>query len=131
MRLLLLFALCAAAQTPDEVERELVKVRRIYIEKLTGGEAAAQMRDMLMASLQAARVFVVTENLERADAIMRGSAEDLVFTELFQSGERVDARASLSGRSGSTRTGVQGAGASIGVGLDESTRIQERKHEAM
>jgi hypothetical protein len=130
LTLILLMACAALAQSPEEIEGQLTSVRRIYVEKLTGGEAAAQMRDMLMSALQSSKTFVVTENLDRADAVMRGSAEDLIFTDSFQSGERVDARASFSGRTGSgssTRAGSTG----LGVGLDESTKILERKHEAM
>ena len=41
---------------------ELLKIRRLYVEKLAGGETAVQIRDMLIGSLQASRLFIVTEN---------------------------------------------------------------------
>jgi hypothetical protein len=85
---------------------------------------------MIINSLQSSRLFVLTENPDKADAILRGSAEDLIYTDNFQSGESVNARASV-GSSGSTRvTGRRLPGVSVGVGLDESTRSTERKHEA-
>jgi hypothetical protein len=64
--------------------------------------------------------------------ILRGSAEDLVFTDVFSSNEGVSARTSFSlgssrSDSSSTRRGMSG---SAGVGDNESVRIQERKHEA-
>lgn len=108
----------------------LLRVKRLYIDRFGGGEGAAQIRDMVIASLQRTGLFVITENPERADAVLRGSAEDLVFTDVFQSGEAVGARSNASsGRGASTRNRVYGA-LGAGVNESESVRIQERKHEA-
>ena len=74
MRLALVAALAmaAAAQQPaqtgaieEQSLRQLLTVRRVYVDRLGGGETAAQMRDMIIASLQSARLFLVTENQER------------------------------------------------------------------
>jgi hypothetical protein len=76
-------------------------------------------------------VFLVTENEERADAFLRGSAEDLIFTETHQSSDSLNVRASASlgtQRQGSTYN--RGPSASVGAGENESMRITERKHEA-
>jgi hypothetical protein len=75
--------------------RQLLDIRRVYVDRLTGGETAAQMRDMLVSSLQGSKLFVITENQERADAILRGAAEDLVFTEVHSSSEGINARTNL------------------------------------
>ncbi len=137
MRVLLWLApvgLCVAQTAPgleDQALRQLLKVRRVHVERLNGGETAAQLRDMIIASLQAARLFLITENAERADAVLRGSAEDLIFTDTFQSSDSLDARVQLGRGSSSSGSGRQ-AGRSIGasVGEHEATRIAERKHEA-
>ncbi len=118
---------------PPERDRllQLLSVRRVYVDRLTGGETAAHIREMILSSLHSARLFVVTENPERADAFLRGSAEDLVFTDTFSSSEGLDARGSFG--TGTTRTSdTQGRRnyASIGVGEHSSTRIAERRHEA-
>lgn len=111
-------------------EKRLLRVKRLYVDRFGGGEGAAQIRDMVIASLQRTGLFVITENPERADAVLRGSAEDLVFTDVFQSGESVGARSNASsGRGSSTRNRVYGA-LGAGVNENESVRIQERKHEA-
>src|SRR5579859_8020876 len=99
--------------TPAALEdgglRELRNVRRVYVDRLTGGETAAQMRDILISSLEAARIFKVTENEERADAILRGAAEDLVFTDTHSSSDSIDARANFgSGRASSSSRGSYG-----------------------
>jgi hypothetical protein len=111
----------------------LLKVKRLYVEKLDGGESAGQIRDMIVGTLQRSRLFVITENAERADAVLKGSAEDMIFTDTFQTSEGVNGRASFSSgtdRESSTRY-TRGPSMSAGVGDNESTRIAERKHEAM
>lgn len=109
----------------------LLAIRRIHVEKLTGGETAHHVRDMVIASLQRSGLFQLTENPDKADAILRGSAEDLVFTDTFQSSESLNARvaAGWPDRNGTTRATSRN-GLSAGVGESESTRIAERKHEA-
>jgi hypothetical protein len=105
----------------------LLNIKRVHIEKLSG-EVAAPIRDMIINALQAANLFIVTENPERADAVLRGSAEDLVFTDTFQSSDGITARATL----GSSGSGInRRGGLSASVGEQESDRIVERKHEAM
>ena len=47
----------------------LAHVNRIYIEQLGGGQTSDQMRDMIIAALQNSKLFVITENQERADAM--------------------------------------------------------------
>jgi hypothetical protein len=126
-----MLALVAAVGTwpAGEVPPPLLAVKRIHVEKLNG-ESSAQIRDMLINALQSAKVFVMTENAEKADAILRGFGEDLIYNESFESRDGVDARASI-GSSGSSRsTGRRLPGVTLGVGTDESTRSNERKHEA-
>lgn len=120
----------ALAQPPDTGE-ELRQVKRLFVDKFGGGEAASQIRDMVIAALNKARLFVVTENPERADAVLRGSAEDLVFTDVFQSSDGVTARTGLAvGRGATSSRNRESLGVQAGVGDQESVRIQERKHEA-
>jgi hypothetical protein len=144
---LLVAALCAgqavaqdtgrAFAAPDtELERQnlsqLLTLRRVYVERLSGGETAAHLRDMIISSLERSKLFAITENEERADAILRGSAEDLVFTESFSSNESINARGNIGGSNGASagskdrRSGY----ASAGVGEQESMHVSERKHEA-
>ena len=107
---------------------KLGEIQRVYVDRLTGGDTAAQMRDLLIGSLHNARLFVVTEDPERADAILKGAAEDLIYTDQFAAADGVDLRAST-GSSRSTRAGNRAL--SVGVSDDESVNVHERKHEAM
>src|SRR5436305_1278069 len=110
--------LCLAFQAGDLEDanlRQLTTVKRVYVDRLTGGETAAQMRDILIAALEGSKLFVITEKEERADAILRGAAEDLVFTEAHSSSEGVNVRANA----GTGRTSSKG-GATAGVGVGEN-----------
>jgi hypothetical protein len=123
-----------APTVEDQALRQLLTIRRVYVDRLNGGETAAHMRDMIIASLQSAKLFVITENVERADTFLRGSAEDLVFTDTFQSSDNIDARVQV-GRgttysSGSSSSRQPGRSLGASVGENESARIAERKHEA-
>jgi len=122
----------APATTIEEDSlRQLLGVRRIYVDRLTGGETAAQMRDLLVSSLEGVKLFVLTDNQERADAFLRGGAEDLVFTDVHSSSEGINARANIGTGRNARSTNSQSAYGGVGVGENESSRIQERKHEAV
>ena len=110
----------------------LLEIRRIYVDRLGGGEVAGQMRDLIISSLQASKLFIITEDEARADAVLRGSAEDLIFTDTYSSSESLSARASAGTGSNPDRTVVdrRSRSAAVSVGEQESTRIAERKHEA-
>ena len=75
--------------------RQLLSIRRVYVDRLTGGETAAQMRDILISSMEGAKLFILTEKQERADAVLRGASEDLVFTEVHTSSDGINAHANL------------------------------------
>jgi hypothetical protein len=111
--------------------RQLLSIRRVYVDRLTGGETAAQMRDILISSLEGVKLFILTEKEERADAVLRGASEDLVFTETHTSSDGINAHANLGIRTGvSTRTSRSDT-AGLGVGENESDHSAERRHEAV
>jgi hypothetical protein len=118
------FLIGAALIGAAEVQH-LLTVKRIHVDRLTGDQSAAQIRDMIINALQATKLFVITENPDRADASLRGSAEDLLYTDQFQSTEGITARI------GGTVPVVKRGSLNASVGDQESIRINERKHEAM
>lgn len=110
---------------------QLLAVRRVYVEKLSGGETADHLRDMIISSLERSKLFAITENADRADAVLRGSGEDLVFTETFSANDSINARANVGGSSGaSSSKNHKGAYLGGGVGEQDSVHLSERKHEA-
>lgn len=132
-----LMACCAArgADSPG-LQEQMAGIKRVYVDRFTGGETAAHLRELIIASLQQTKLFVITENEQKADAILRGAAEDLVFTEQHQSSDSVNARVATSVGVGNTsRNTERGEGdraryGGITIGEHESMNIKERKHEA-
>ena len=116
------------AKVQESGPTELVAVRRVFVDKFLGGETADHMRDMIISGLHNANLFVLTENPERADVTLRGSAEDLVFTDEHSSSDSINARANL----GHSATRDQrGEFSGFGAGESETNHVAERKHEAV
>jgi hypothetical protein len=135
LALLLLIAPVANrdAKTPeDQAQTQLAKVRRIYIDILTGGDAALKIRDLLMTSLQGSKQFIITEDEEKADATLKGTGTDEVFTENFQSSEGLNAHTQVGGgANGTTASKTTARYAGMSIGETSSRRTEERKHEAI
>jgi hypothetical protein len=110
--------------------RQLRAVRRVFVDRITGGETSAQMREILISSLEATGLFILTENQERADAFLRGGSEDMVFTDVHTSSDSLNAHASLSTRTGYTKSS-SGQSGGVGLGESESEHSAERRHEAI
>jgi hypothetical protein len=126
-------AVLAAQNTgAGSATNSLVDIKRIYVAPLTGGKESAALRDLIIAGLDSTKLFVLTENPDRADAILKGAADDNTFTDSFDSGESVNAHQSLgkygSGASAATRTG--GGYGAVAMGENDIHHIKERKHEA-
>lgn len=123
-------------ETPEDASmQQLAKVRRIYVGILTGGDAALQIRDLLMSSLQRTKQFIITEDEEKADAVLKGSGDDDVFVDVHQSAEGINAHSqfgaaeSQSSRYSSSSSTNHSGG--ISIGENDSRRSEERKHEAI
>src|SRR5260370_35819732 len=71
-----------ASTIEEDSLRQLLGVRSIYVDRLTGGEAAAQVSDLLVTSLESAKLSVLNDKEGRADAILRARAEDLAINDI-------------------------------------------------
>jgi len=119
--------------------RQLLTLRRVYVDRFSGGETAAQMRDMIINGLQSSKLFVITENQEKADAILRGSSEDLVFNEQHSSSDSLNVHSNLGTRRSTDESALRGGSrvgnstdqtVGLGAGESESSHSVERRHEA-
>jgi hypothetical protein len=111
---------------------DLATVKRIYVEQLGGGHTSDQMRDMIIAALQNTKLFVITDNQDRADATLRGSADDKVYTDEHKSSDSIGLHTTKGSASGSHNyesgvTDSQSAG--IGITDSETSDSKERRHE--
>ncbi|HEX4771769.1 MAG TPA: hypothetical protein VH351_13105 [Bryobacteraceae bacterium] len=131
----LLFAAAAvlAAQNPSPlpVSSQLLEVKRIYVSELTGGMAAQQLRDLIIAGLDSTRLFILTDNPDRADAVLKGAADDHAFVDVFDTSGGIGAHTSA-GRSSGSASSLSRSGLALGASVNdnESHHIDERKHEA-
>lgn len=133
--LVLAFFPCAPAlEQRLDFLKEINSIRRVYVDKLNGGDQAQHIRDMIITSLQTSGLFILTENEQKADAVIRGSAEDLIFTESHNSSDGISTHAQVSvpGRNGvnNTRNSTR-LGAGVGLSDHESQQSSERKHESV
>jgi hypothetical protein len=116
-------------------EATLADVKRIYVDQLGGGCTSDQMRDMLISALQGSGLFAITENPERADAIVKGSSDDKVFTQDHITSDSIGVHTGQSsGTHNAVSVGTSSSSdhsVSAGVSENESSHIQERRHEAV
>ena len=130
--LLALFPLLAHGVEMSTAAR-LAQVRRVYVEPLTGGAPGTQMRDMLIAALEKSGLYTLTEDPEHADAVLRGSADDQIFTETHSTSDSIGFNSHVGAGSSSKElnSGVS-SNSSVGAGVNqsESNHVQERRHEA-
>lgn len=136
----MLCAMAASTAAPTEdreplslADSQILKVldvRMVYVDELGGADGREQIRDMLINSLQRSGLFILTEQPESADAFLRGSAEDLIFTEVHRQRNGIEARGSVSA---SEREGGESefGSSSFGVGDTDASYRREQKHEAM
>ncbi len=107
----------------------LLQVKRIYVAPLVGGVGAATMRELIISSLDSSKLFLITDNPDRADAILKGAADDQTFTDSFDIDQGLTARENLGVGAGKTRS-TTGGSAGLSIGDNESRHTRERKHEA-
>jgi hypothetical protein len=130
---LMLVASAAFALESRPSEAALADVKRVYVDQLGGGKTSDQFRDMLISAIQTTGLFVLTENPEHADAMLRGSGDDLIFTEEHNSSDSIGVHANAGSGSSSRalNSGVSSnATSGIGVSDSENSKSSERRHEA-
>src|SRR5579859_7806319 len=65
----------------------LIKVKRIYVDSFGDDIISKELQSMIVSSLVATKRFKVTENREKADAILKGVALEKTSQELHAYGE--------------------------------------------
>ena len=136
-------AASAGAATPED---RLVRVRRIFVESFGDDPISKQAEAMVVDALVKSKRFVVTENRDRADAILKGTAVEKRSQELHAISESgaastavvtqnsdysanssgsIDGR--VSGGTGTIRGTSQGSarGSSSGVGVSRSGAVED------
>lgn len=108
----------------------LLDVKRIYVGPLVGGSGAESLRELIIASVDSSKLFQLTDNPDRADAVLKGAADDQTFTDTYDIDEGINARENAgigsAGKSSSSSARYGG----LSIGDNESRHTRERKHEA-
>ncbi len=140
MRYILPFALIFFGIVPVRAQKaaeptqanSMLGVKRIYVAPLTGGPSADALRELIIAGIDSTRLFILTDNPDRADAVLKGAAEDHAYTDAFDTDSGMSSRQN-GGKSNSGGTiSSKATGTYLGVSIsdNESHHIRERKHEA-
>jgi hypothetical protein len=132
------FAVCLAApllctENPGgaSTDTSILAVKRIYVAQLVGGPQADALRDLIISSIDSTKLFVLTDNPDRADAVLKGAADDHAYVDTLDVDSGVDSRRS-GGKSSSGSGLSRASGLYLGVSASdrESHHIRDRKHEA-
>jgi curli biogenesis system outer membrane secretion channel CsgG len=94
-----------AAKSEPEIATKVLQVRRIYVDSFGDDQASRQMQAMIINALTASKKFIITENRDKADAILKGSTVEEVRQEVHSSSESTRVKsAAISDSSHSTET---------------------------
>jgi len=118
----------SAEPAPLDKKKELIKVRRIYVDSFGSNEAAQQLQSMIVTSLTESNRFTVTENKDKADAILKGFAGEKTYqeTHAYGSGTAVSTAAgghsaSISGSGGNVSGSSSGGFHSVAGAMEDSS----------
>jgi curli biogenesis system outer membrane secretion channel CsgG len=103
----------AAPKIDPEIAEKLLKVRRIYVDSFGEDNVSKQLQAMVINALDASKRFIITENKEKADAILKGSALEKTSQEFHALGEGAAAGVAVGAHSGSVSGSVVGGTGSI------------------
>src|SRR5581483_12379487 len=121
------FLLHAQAPEKNPAPNGLLMIKRVYVANLTGGAQADALRELIIASLDSTKLFILTDNEDRADAVLKGAADDHTFIDTFDSDQSINGREN-GGKygSGSTTYSKSGGGyLGLSGGENDSYHIKE------
>jgi len=141
MKIVAIGVLCAAAVLGQETAKptntgagsnveSLLDVRRIYVDKLSGGAQAEALRELIIAGLNSTKLFVLTDNEARADAVLKGAGDDNTFTDTFDTYEGNSGHDSIGKSTNALTTKIGALSGGSAISDNESHHSRERKHEA-
>jgi hypothetical protein len=91
----------AAAASSSDLESELLKVKRIYVDGFGDDKISNQLQAMVVNALNESKRFIVTENKDKADAVLKGNALEKTSQELHAIGEGTRVATAAGGEQGS------------------------------
>ena len=109
----------------SELQAKLLNVKRIYVESFGDDEASKSLQAMVINALDESKRFIVTENKDKADAILKGRSVEKTSQEVHATGEATGVARAAGSHSGE----VSSSGGSA-MGIQNSKLSTETTHEA-
>lgn len=103
----------APSRDADSDPTALLKVKRIFVDSFGDDAISKELQSMIVSALVATKRFKVTENRDRADAILKGAALEKTSQELHAYGEST----AVGAASGGGHAEINGASASSSGGF--------------
>lgn len=119
-----------ATNLDAELGMKLLKIRRIYVDSFGEDPVAKQLQAMVIASLAESKKFIITENKERSDAVLKGTGLEKTSQELHAISEGTAVGAAAASHSGSVSGSVVNgvgsvSGSSSGSALARQMAVQD------
>lgn len=97
----------------DDLGAKLLRVKRIYVESFGDSPIDKQIQAMIIDALSSSKRFIVTENKDKADAILKGVGLEKTSQEFHSSSEATAVGGAAGGHSGSVSGSWSGGTGSI------------------
>lgn len=108
----------------------LIKVKRVYVDSFGDDAVSKELQSMVVSSLVATRRFKVTENRDRADAILKGTATEKTAQEVHAYGDSTAVGSAGGGYSTTAHGASHGGFAARHLGISDSSVNTETINEA-
>ena len=125
------------ARIDPEIADKLLKVKRIYVDSFGDDALSKSLQGMVINALTASKRFIVTENKEKADAVLKGGALEKTSQEFHSLGEGAHVATASGGQSSSITGNAAGvSGSSHGgfiaraMGAEDSVASTETVNDA-
>jgi hypothetical protein len=131
----------SAEANASALNAKLLIVTRIYVDDFGADPVAKQIQAMVINSISESKRFIITENKDKADAILKGTALEKTSTEYHGLSDKAVAASSHSGYSDNVSGSASGGTASVSgsahafhigslAGADDSTASSETINDA-
>ena len=124
-------------QVDEETAEKLLKAKRIFVESFGEDGANKTLQSMVVDALRSSHRFIVTENKEKADLILRGAALEKTSQELHAIGSATAVAGAAGGHSasvvgsGGSMSGTSSGGfAARSLGIEDSQASTETINDA-
>lgn len=123
----------AASSETESDSTALLKVKRIYVDSFGDDAISKELQSMIVSSLVSSKRFKVTENRERADAVLKGTATEKTSQEVHAYGDSTNVGGAAGGSHGevSGRWGSSSGGfVAHHMGISDSSVNTETLNDA-